>query len=383
MTLLPVEKPPYRIPSMEEIRALTWNGFNIISTFAGCGGSSLGYRMAGFRVLLANEFTPEARESYAANKASYTQIDPRDIREVSGASILQKVGLGVGELDVLDGSPPCASFSMAGKRSAHWGKIKEYSGKKQRTDDLFYEFARLVGEIRPRVFVAENVSGLVKGVAKGYFKAILGELKGKGYRVRAKLLDAQWLGVPQARQRLIFIGVREDLGVEPVYPEPLPYRYSVRDSIPWVMKITGRTGPHFVRVESEVTHPMNTIMASDCSFEVECDISRYAIGDEWDKIKQGESSTRYFSLTKPDTEKPCPTITAAGGCASLAGVVHPTEKRKFTIAELKRLCSFPDDFVLKGSYQQQWERLGRAVPPVMMRSVAEVVRDRLLPQVKK
>jgi len=346
------EKPPYRVPSMEEIRALPWNGFNVISTFSGTGGSSLGYRMAGFRVLWASEFIDAARDSYRANAAPYTILDGRDIRQVTGAEILDAIDLKAGELDLLDGSPPCASFSTAGKRAAGWGKVKKYSDKAQRTDDLFFEFSRLLREIRPRTFVAENVAGLVKGVAKGYFLDILGELKACGYRVACKVLDAQWLGVPQARQRTIFVGVRDDLGLDPVHPKPLPYRYSVRDAIPEIAD--GRGGG------------------------AETDISRYAIGAEWDRIQPGEQSEKYFNLVKPALYLPCPTITQTAGVLGAASVVHPLERRKFTVSELKRICAFPDDFVLTGDYSQSVERLGRAVPPVMMFHIAATVRDEIL-----
>ena len=222
---------------MAEIAAIPWNGYNAISTFSGCGGSSLGYKMAGFRVLWASEFIPAAQDTYRANHPA-TILDTRDIRSVQASDILDAIGMKSGELDLFDGSPPCASFSTAGKREAGWGKVKAYSDTKQRTDDLFFEYSRLVKAIQPKVFVAENVSGLVKGTAKGYFLEILAELKQCGYAVSAKLLDAQWLGVPQMRQRVIFVGVRNDLvaqfGVKPVHPKPLAYRYSVRDALPWI-----------------------------------------------------------------------------------------------------------------------------------------------------
>jgi DNA (cytosine-5)-methyltransferase 1 len=343
-------KPPYRVPLMSEVAALPWNGFNVVSTFAGCGGSSTGYRMAGFRVRWASEFIDAARETYLANARPGTAVDGRDIREVSPADILAATGLSAGELDVFDGSPPCSSFSTAGRREKAWGTVKKYSDKEQRADDLFFEYARLIDGLRPRVFVAENVSGLVKGTAKGYFLEILAALKRPGYRVVAKLLDAQWLGVPQARQRLIFVGVREDLGLDPVHPKPLPFRYSIRDAL------GGLAG----------------------DVEPETDISRFAIGAEWEKIGVGGQSEKYFQLVRPDPDGPSPTITAAGGGGSIAGVTHPTEKRKFTIAELRRICGFPDDFALTGTYAQQWERLGRAVPPIMMSHVAATVRDQIL-----
>ena len=343
-----MSKPPYRVPPMTEIAALPWNGYHAISTFSGCGGSSLGYKMAGFKVLWASEFIPAAQETYRANHKG-TILDTRDIRKVQPQDILDAIGKKPGELDLMDGSPPCASFSTAGKREAGWGKVKKYSDTKQRTDDLFFEFTRLLTGIQPKVFVAENVAGLVKGTAKGYFLEILAALKACGYRVKCKVLDAQWLGVPQTRTRTIFIGVRNDLDSEPVHPAPLPYRYTVRDAL-----------PHIVAAEPE------------------SDISRYCIGREWDKLAPGEQSDRYFNLVKAHPDKPVPTICSSHGSGGIASVTHPTEKRKFAIAELKRLCGFPDDFILTGSYAQQWERLGRAVPPVMMSHVAATVRDKIL-----
>jgi DNA (cytosine-5)-methyltransferase 1 len=395
---------------MAEISAIPWNGYTAISTFSGCGGSSLGYKLAGFRVAWANEFVPAARDTYRAN-APETILDPRDIREITPESILAALGLTVGQLDVLDGSPPCASFSTAGKREAGWGKIKTYSDTKQRTDDLFFEYARLVRGIQPRIFIAENVSGLVKGTAKGYFKEILRELKECGYRVEARLLDAQWLGVPQMRQRVIFFGVREDLDATPRFPKPLPYRYSVRDALPWIIA-QGDNGGFGHGSLPETSVPSPTIGAgpqtgngayppSLVSARAMNDTrgqASYSMGDVTDipapsivasghhlwveeanglnsqGLGPGEQSDKYYSLVRTDPERPSPTVTQRGGDGGDATITHPTERRKFTIAELKRICAFPDDFVLTGTYAQQWERLGRAVPPLMMAAIAEQVR---------
>ena len=384
-------KPPYRVPTMQEIRDLPWNGFSAISTFSGGGGSSTGYRMAGFRILWASEFIDSARETYAANKAPYTVLDGRDIRQVKAEDILHAIGMKPGELDLFDGSPPCASFSTAGKREAGWGKVKKYSDKAQRTDDLFFEFSRLVRGVQPKTFVAENVSGLVKGTAKGYFIEIMKELKSCGYRVGCKVLDAQWLGVPQMRQRTIFVGVREDLGIDPVHPKPLPYQYSVRDALPWINQVVHDTSGQFGvgeitdRPSPAITVSVNSVNSLHWKVngpEPETDISRYAIGKEWDKLKPGEQSSKYFNLVRAAPNKPSPAICGSHGNSSTAGITHPHEKRKFTIAELKRICGFPDDFILKGTYAQQWERCGRAVPPVMMKAVAEVVRDQILARIK-
>jgi len=380
------DKPKYEIPSMEEIKKIPRNGFNVISTFSGCGGSCLGYRIAGFKILWASEFIPEAQEVYKLNHPD-SYLDKRDIRKVNPGEILKQIGLKKGEIDLMDGSPPCASFSTAGKRSKYWGEVKKYSSTKQRVDDLFFEYARILKGLQPKVFVAENVSGLIKGVAKGYFKIILQELKDCGYNVSAKVLDAQWLGVPQMRQRLIFIGVRNDLGIRPEYPKPLKYRYSVKDALPWIVTIGSSNGFGSSKQVAS-TYPYHTVGTSPQSgnslarfIEAETDISKYAIGREWDKLKPGDKSDKYINLVKPGLDSPSPCITQTGGIRSAAGVVHPMEKRKFSIQELKRICAFPEDFILTGTYSQQWERLGRAVPPVMMAKIAEVIREGILEKI--
>jgi DNA (cytosine-5)-methyltransferase 1 len=389
-------KPPYRVPSMAEIAKIKPNGLTVASTFSGCGGSSLGYRMAGFRVLWANEFVPAARDSYRANMAAGTVLDERDVRTVRPEEILRACKLRKGQLDFFDGSPPCASFSTAGKRQEGWGKVKKYSDTEQRTDDLFFEYVRLVRGIQPRTFVAENVSGLVKGTAKGTFLEILRELKACGYRVTCKVLDAQWLGVPQQRQRTIFVGVREDLTdvdgqlLTPAHPAPLPYRYSVREAIPWICRAVEDTlssHPTFnqkrdVDFSAGVSPTVRAGGTGQLYVEPESRMDDAATGRQWDQTPIGGQSDRYFQLVKPDLDGSCPTVTAAGGNAGLASVCHPTQRRKFSIAELKRICAFPDCFILTGSYAQQWERLGRAVPPLMMRAIAEAVRDKILLRVR-
>ena len=143
-----------------------------ISFFSVCGGSSLGYKLAGIKVLYANEFVKKASDVYKINFPT-TIMDIRDIRTIQPTEVLEKIKLKKGELDFLDGSPPCASFSTAGKREKDWCKIKNYSGKKQRTDDLFYEYIRMVKGINPKIFIAENVSGLIQGKAKGHFNNFL------------------------------------------------------------------------------------------------------------------------------------------------------------------------------------------------------------------
>jgi DNA (cytosine-5)-methyltransferase 1 len=154
---------------MTEVERREWNGYEVISTFSGCGGSCLGYRMAGFRVLWASEFIPAAQKVYKMNH-SKSALDTRDIRDVDAEEILDTVDREPGKIDILDGSPPCSDFSAAGKGSEGWGEVKDYSDTRQRVDDLFFEYARILNGLKPKVFVAENVRGLVRGKSKGYFK---------------------------------------------------------------------------------------------------------------------------------------------------------------------------------------------------------------------
>lgn len=345
----------YRVPSMKEVAGIRGtNGLKMVSTFSGCGGSCLGFEMAGFAVLWASEFVEAARKVYVANHPD-TILDSRDIREVDADDILAACGLRPGELDVFEGSPPCASFSMAGKREKSWGDVKKYSDVTQRTDDLFFEYVRLLDGLRPKTFVAENVSGLVKGSAKGYFKMILACLRECGYVVKASVLDASLLGVPQKRERLIFFGVREDLGVAPRFPKPRLPVISVREAL-----IGAKPGKD---------DPIPSTFKKGGMMRRLYDMTNPGEGfDSGSKRIRGTSGC--FQFRRNSFNKPSMTIVQGSQSAC-----HPTEPRSFAIHELKRICAFPDDFVLFGSYAKQWERLGRAVPPLMMRAIAEEVQS--------
>lgn len=341
-------KPAYlsTIPSVDDVRAVKPNGFNLVSTFSGCGGSCLGFRMAGFKVLWANEFVEAARDTYLANFPD-TPMDSRDIREVHGDDIREVIG--DVDVDVLEGSPPCAAFSTAsGVNQAikRWGETKKYSDTKQRVDDLFLEFIRIVGELRPKVFVAENVAALAAGINRGKYLSFLGAMRELDYEVQARVIDAALLGVPQMRKRLIFVGVRKDVG-SPRFPRPDPHGYTLREACPWVRAIVNRDQDHEGYVSPD--RPVRTVTTANGKgswFSHQEIWAPMGVFDEesWEKSDGSES----------------------------------TEVRVYSIPELRRIASFPDDFVLTGDAKRQWERVARAVPPKMMRRIAEVVRDEIL-----
>lgn len=356
-------KPAYKVPSMREIEQIPWNGYNVVSTFSGGGGSCLGYRMAGYRILWANEFVEEAQRTYRANHKS-TILDTRDIRKIQPNEILEAIKMKQGEIDLFDGSPPCCAFSTAGKREKGWGKERNYSdGKSQQIENLFFEYTRLLKGLQPKTFVAENVSGLVKGTALGYFKEFIREMKSCGYQVKAQLLNAKWLGVPQSRERLIFIGVRNDIGIEPVFPTPLKYWYSIREAF-------------------------DGLVIDDAERSMLLETARkYAWGKVAEKMPKNPEHTisgqditghGYFNLTRQPMNQPCGTLCQSHGGLSVCGSIHPLENRKYTIGELKRITSIPDDFALTGNYSQKYERLARMVPPIMMKHIAETIQGRIL-----
>ncbi len=248
--------------------------FNVISTFAGGGGSSTGYRLAGGKVLCMNEFVESAQDTYKANYPN-TPILPGDIKKLKGEDFLKAAGIQKGELDILDGSPPCSAFSVAGKREKGWnggehqqgewkieidtdndefvevGKknIKKSDGKKKYSDnkdvenieDLFFEFIRIADEIQPKVIIGENVAGIMMGEAIKKYNEILKGFENIGYEAVGKVLNAADYGTPQARKRCFFIAVRNDIMdkaglnlmtmANEVYPEPHKQQVSLKEAI--------------------------------------------------------------------------------------------------------------------------------------------------------
>lgn len=175
--------------------------------------------MAGFRELLAVEWDNNAVDTFRLNFPD-VPVYHGDIAKLGIDECLRLAGIKPGELDIFDGSPPCQGFSTAGKRAMDDPR-----------NSLFKEYVRLLRGLRPKVFVMENVSGMVKGKMKLIFVEILKELKAIGYKVSARLLNAMYFHVPQSRQRIIFIGVRDDLGIEPSHPKAEEKPIAVKDTL--------------------------------------------------------------------------------------------------------------------------------------------------------
>ena len=282
----------------------------VISTFAGCGGSSLGYQMAGFHELLAVEWDQNAIDTFRLNFPD-VPVYHNDIAKLAGAECMRLAGIEKGALDVLDGSPPCQGFSIAGKRK--WDDPR---------NSLFKEYARLLSELQPKVFVMENVTGMVKGCMKQAYLTIIKTLRDCGYKAKGEVLNAMYFNVPQSRERVIIIGVREDLGIEPSHPKP-----------------------------QNKPIPLQSICPD-------------AIASRSEKINPWiPSSKAVCTITKTPFD---------GLLKTSEGTRQPTE------AELSIFGSYPKTFKFIGGKKKQWERIGNSVPPNLMRAIAENIKKNIL-----
>lgn len=322
------------------------NAPTVISTFAGCGGSSLGYSMAGYRELLAVEWDQNAVDTFRLNFPD-VPVYHGDICALSVDDVLARTGLAPGELDVFDGSPPCQGFSTAGKRQMDDPR-----------NSLFREYVRLLRGLQPRVFVMENVSGMVKGKMKLVFAEILRELKASGYRVSARLLNAMYFNVPQSRQRMVFIGVREDLNIDPSHPKAQSMPANVRDALDGV-----------VNSEQDLSTPI--AWATNSSWIVSSYIPLIRQGGSCDDVHPKKAG---YTLIRLHPRRPSPTITKTCNGSMFSGLLPPSGNRYCTIPEIKRLGSYPDKYNMVGEFGEQWARIGNSVPPLFMRAIAEHIR---------
>lgn len=281
----------------------------VISTFAGGGGSSLGYSMAGYRELLAVEWDDNAVATFRLNFPG-VPVFHGDIAKLSAEECLRLAGIAAGDLDVFDGSPPCQGFSTAGKRNLDDPR-----------NGLFREYVRLLRGLKPKAFVMENVSGMVKGKMKLVFAEILRELKVSGYRVRARLLNAMYFGVPQSRERMIFVGIRDDLGIEPGHPKGESHEICALCSINDIIDDPNPYGPR--------------------------------------KFNQAMRFLRHHRASQTLTKSHVP-----GSDLPFAG------NRRVGSKGAARIGSFPDAYLFAGDWKDAVNRIGNSVPPLFMRAIA-------------
>lgn len=324
--------------NLKDLETVKPNGLRVLSTFSGCGGSSMGYKLAGYEVVGGVEIDPRMAANYEHNLKTKVWCMP--IKEFTDKLTSKKLSM---KVDVLDGSPPCSSFSMAGARQRHWGKEKRFTEgqAKQVLDNLFFEFIELAQRLQPSVVVAENVGGLIVGKAKYYAKEIIRCFRDIGYTVQLFQLRSERMGVPQARLRLFFIANKLNRKLALSFNEK---------------PITAAEATADLGLQTGRALTPNTV-----AFKL------------WHKARPGQCfdkvhpKKQMFNYQKVSPKKPFPTIPAHGGV-----ICHWEEPRNLSRMENIRAQTFPDDYEFVFGVAPAYG-CGMSVPPIMMMRIAQQV----------
>ena len=309
----------------------------------------MGYKLAGYKELLAIDFDQNAVDVFKLNFPA-VPVWYKDITQITPAEILGFCRIVKGDLDVLDGSPPCQGFSNAGKKRVNDSR-----------NTLFKSFVDLIDGLQPRVFVMENVRGMCQGPMKGLFIEIIKTLKSLNYTVKCRLLNTKHYDVPQSRERLIFMGVRKDLGIDPIYPTPKTRVVTVRGALQGVdnsnqeirqLPAWMREGLQEITSDSFTTDPMEKMFL------------------KYKGSTGGAINTQLLAWHRPS----CTLMKTEIGAS---GIIHPYKHRYLTLAEYKRLSTFPDDFQFTDR-KTGVERIGNSVPPRFMFYIANTIKEEIL-----
>jgi len=320
----------------------------VFSCFACGGGSTMGYKLAGFDVLGCNEIDPKMIEAYKANhNPKYAYLEP-----IQTFKLRTDLPDELYNLDILDGSPPCSSFSMAGNREKDWGKDKVFREGQamQVLDTLFFDFIDLAKKLQPKVVVAENVKGLLLGEAKQYVRQIYREFDLAGYYCQHWLLDASKMGVPQRRERVFFIALRKDLA------KPFLKQINLFDILPEIKLEFNEPEINYGSIKTELGR-----IASKLYYErwTKRNINDTSFGDITERLNGSGSC---FSDVFAKDELPLPTITSKGG-------IYDFENGHFISDDsFLKGGSYPLDYDFKGNKVPYL--VGMSVPPVMTANIA-------------
>ena len=338
---------------LKDLKSVIQNGLKVMTTFSCGGGSSMGYKLAGCDVIAANDIDPEMAYHYKLNlnPKHYFLCPIKDL-------INKKLPDELYRLDILDGSPPCSTFSMAGSREKAWGKKKHFreGQAEQILDDLFFDYLDLVEHLRPKVAIAENVKGMLQGNAKGYCKLIIERFKAIGYKPQLFLVNAADCGVPQKRERVFFVALRDDID-KPKLVLATKHRWISAGEAPIDLQV-------LTDDEIRDTRPPN------------CYSSLYdetPTGKDFSKAYFDKTGKRgYFAGKILSPREPSRSLISQD-----QHFFHWDANRLLTYREWKRLGSFPDDYQAKtdkiGKYM-----IGMSVPPRMTEQVAKAVIEQWL-----
>jgi DNA (cytosine-5)-methyltransferase 1 len=388
--------------------------FTVVSFFAGGGGSSCGYKLAGGEIKFVNEFQQVAVDTYLKNWPGTANICD-DIRNVDAEKIMNLTGLKVGEIDILDASPPCPPFSMSGSKKKGWNKEKMAYGMKQKNiEDLTWDVIRIAKDLQPKVIVCENVKGLTMDYAVSHLKKMKDDFEAIGYEVTHKVLRGHDHGVPQKRERVFIVCVRNDvcekiglnfMTIQHVFPESKFDAPTVADAIrdiendpanlveAKVMEDAMRTSAKAKWVFGFKEHP-DIPGSSGCAglagLNQELMDSRViSIGDDivkpWfeKQVKDGivkEVKNSYYQSRVVPYNQASHTLSEQGLQPRFMGGnhMHPNGKRTYTPTEAKRIMTLPEDYMITGTIDEQQARIGLMVAPIQMKVVAENIYEKVI-----
>lgn len=336
---------------LADLSSVEPTGLRCLSTFSCGGGSSMGYKRAGIDVSYANDIDPAMARHYQAN------LKPAHYYQCPINELLAKLPQEAYGIDLLDGSPPCSTFSFAGDRDKAWGKSKKFREGQttQVLDDLFFQFLDLAEQVRPRAIIAENVQGILAGIARGYTTLIVQRLRAIGYRPQVFVVDASRCGVPQKRKRVFFVASRDDLDLPPLRLQAEQPVVTVSEALA-DLRLT----------EAEVIETRPT--AGDHKWW-----HLTAPGDYYSKaVFSATGNKSLFSYHRLHPAKPACTLTAQPHT-----LLHWAVRRKLSYREWLRLGAFPDDYVAESTRLGKYI-IGMSVPPKMTEVVASAVRDQWL-----
>lgn len=318
------------------------NGFNVFGTFICGGGSTMGYKLVGFNHLGGVEIDPPIADVYKTNH-NPKYLFNEDIRDFNKRTDLPKE---LYELDILDGSPPCSTFSMAGAREKGWGKEKVFrEGQAMQTlDDLVFVYCDTIIKLQPKVFLLENVKGIIQGNAKVYSKNIVKKMTDAGYSVQVFCLNAASMGVPQKRERVFFIGHKKEYNLP-----KLKLEFNEK-AITYSEFKTNEIGQ---RLTNETTEVWNKRIPTDKSL---CDIH----------LRISGISKRFNAVFINDNQTP---NTISAGADSIP-IKHDIPNR-ICMNEVKMIGTYPLDYNFK-SIEPNY-LIGMSVPPVMTAQIANQI----------
>jgi DNA (cytosine-5)-methyltransferase 1 len=345
----------------------------LIDLFSGCGGGSMGFIDAGFRVAAAVEINQNAADSFRLN----TGVRPlvRDIRSVSGEELLQSAGLRPGECTVLFGCPPCQSYTVLRRSSTP-------TAADEIRETLPREYLRMVREIRPQFVAFENVPGMKSGRGRARFDELEAGLESLGYRTTAKVIDAVDYGVAQYRRRVLLVGGLESTPEIPKATHTaggeggLPAHRTVRDAIGSMRSLTaGESDPddpfHAARDHGELALKRLAAIPEGGG--------RLDLPDDLKLLCHRGHAGHYDVYGRMRWDRPAPTITS--GCTNVTRgrFAHPTQDRAITLREAMTLQGMPPTTRLVGSQDSMAQQVGNAIPPTIAKrlalTIAALVRD--------